>query len=167
MHPYIPNKKEGTCYNHREAKPWDTPYVSLKQCCGGQFRHVMKECLEKGQLAEHAKETGVYFVANWGLNGCEEMETNGKGKGYLTLDQCCTENFDWVLDECLGRPGGDGGNGFWDTYDPSTLGQDEVENRWPTEYPETWWHPLWSTGHGSRRVHLGIAFEIDPSKDFG
>jgi len=145
VHPYWPNHADGTCYNKFALMSWETGYQSLKKCCGKNFKHKQKECMQLGEEAILFREGVIKpYVIDWGNQGCnQDREPNEWEESYDNLEECCTDHFDWKLETCLGiAPTNDG-----DGDDGGTAKQTNGNNDFPTERDETYWHPLWQQGH--------------------
>jgi len=54
--------------------------------------------------ASQLLETMNPFLPDWGSHGCNRnREPNQwEGKGYITLEACCIEHFEWKVNDCMG-----------------------------------------------------------------
>lgn len=112
-HPYIASYSSDTCTNDRAPETWEASSSTLTHCCTKSFGWRVEECVAIGarleqerwnSLADEAEETTYGYVPNWSAQSCSNdgPPPNSWTKQFASLRECCTVNFNWILDDCLG-----------------------------------------------------------------
>lgn len=109
-YPYVPSWSADTCTATRPAESWEASSSTLADCCSKSFGWQVEDCVIKGQVlaaqqADEDDEPVKYkYVPDWTSKTCSNNSPppNEWVKQYATLMECCSTNFDWVLDDCLG-----------------------------------------------------------------
>ena len=116
-HPYIASYSADTCTNDRAPETWEASSSTLTDCCTKSFGWRVEECVTIGARLEQERwnsitddddassaETRYNYIPNWSGQTCfnDAPPPNDWIEQFTTLKECCTKNFNWILDDCLG-----------------------------------------------------------------